>query len=214
MTDMLVLTLPDFTKEFIIETDASDVPIGAVLSQSGHPIAFFNKKICPRMKAVSVYVREIFAITKSVKKWRQYLIGQKFIIYTDQRSLHNLLLQKIQTPEQQKWTSKLQGFNFDIFYKPGSSNQVADALSRKFVHDAPSMLALTSTIPDLLTTLQNFINKIVLVSPYSAVLHKIKVVTIVITNPMCYCIKKEEFSYMIFPRLDKVLSTSFTQHQV
>ncbi|XP_058784354.1 uncharacterized protein LOC131659138 [Vicia villosa] len=119
MTDMSVLALPDFTKQFIIETDASGIAIGAVLSQDGHHIAFFSKKMCPRMQASSVYVREMFAVTEAVKKWRQYLIGQKFHIYTDQKSLRNLLLQRIQTPEQQKWAAKLQGFNFEIFYKPG-----------------------------------------------------------------------------------------------
>lgn len=149
MTDMSVLVLPDFTKEFIIETNASGEAIGAILSQNGHPIAFFSKKMCPRMQAASVYVREMFAITESEKKWNQYLIGQKFIIYTDQKSLRNLLLQKIQ------------GFNFDIFYKPGSSNLVADALSRKFasdelVLDVTTLLALTSSVPNLLSTLRAF----------------------------------------------------------
>ncbi|XP_058742588.1 uncharacterized protein LOC131615102 [Vicia villosa] len=156
MTDMPVLALPDFTKEFSIETDASGVAIGAVLSQEGHPIAFFSKKMCPRMQASSVYVREMFAITESVKKWRQYLIGQRFHIYTDQKSLRSLLLQRIQTPEQERWTAKLQGFDFDISYKPGKSNLVADALSRKFEPEPAILLALSSPLPDLLHTLKHF----------------------------------------------------------
>ncbi|XP_058757457.1 uncharacterized protein LOC131630720 [Vicia villosa] len=156
MTDMPVLALPDFTKKFIIETDASGVAIGAVLSQDGHPIAFFSRKMCPRMQAASVYVREMFAVTEAVKKWRQYLIGQQFHIYTDQKSLRNLLLQRIQTPEQQKWASKLQGFNFEIFYKPGKSNLVADALSRKFHSDDSLLLSLSSPIPDFINTLRQF----------------------------------------------------------
>ncbi|XP_058775850.1 uncharacterized protein LOC131650137 [Vicia villosa] len=156
MTDMPVLTLPDFKKKFIVETDASGVAVGAVLSQDGHPIAFFSKKMCPRMQASSTYVREMFAVTEAVKKWRQYLIGQEFHIYTDQKSLRNLLLQKIQTPEQQKWAAKLQGFNFEIFYKPGKSNVVADALSRQFPSEEPVLFALSSAIPDLLTRLRDF----------------------------------------------------------
>ncbi|XP_058742330.1 uncharacterized protein LOC131614797 [Vicia villosa] len=159
MTDMPVLALPDFSKQFIIETDASGVGIGAVLSQESHPIAFFSKKMCPRMQASSVYVREMFAVTEAVKKWRQYLIGQKFHIYTDQKSLRNLLLQRIQTPEQQKWAAKLQGFNFEIFYKPGKSNLVADALSRKFHTSDCLLLAISSPIPELLATLRHFYAK-------------------------------------------------------
>ncbi|XP_058784061.1 uncharacterized protein LOC131658827 [Vicia villosa] len=156
MTGMPVLVLPDFTKTFVVETDASGVAIGAVLSQDGHPIAFFSKKMCPRLQASSVYVREMYAVTEAIKKWRQYLLGQQFHIYTDQKSLRNLLLQKIQTPEQQKWTSKLQGFNFEIFYKPGKTNLVTDALSRKLCDDASLLLAISSPIPDLINKLQHF----------------------------------------------------------
>ncbi|XP_058775591.1 uncharacterized protein LOC131649859 [Vicia villosa] len=156
MTNMPVLALPDFTKTFNIDTDASGIAIGAVLSQDGHPIAFFSKKLCPRMQAASVYVREMLAITESVKKWRQYLIGQKFHIYTDQKSLRDLLLQRIQTPEQQRWTAKLQGFDFEISYKPGKSNLVADALSRKFEKEEALLLALSSPVPDLFSTLKKF----------------------------------------------------------
>jgi len=102
------------------------------------------------MQLASAYVREMYVVTEAVKKWRQYLIGQQFHIFTDQRSLKDLLLQKIQTLEQQKWASKLQGFNFEIFYKPGKHNQVVDALSRKIDEKQPVLLALSSPVPALL----------------------------------------------------------------
>jgi hypothetical protein len=153
-----VLILPDFTKSFVVETDASAIAIGAILSQEGHPIAFFSKKMCSRMQAASVYVREMFAITESVKKWRQYLIGRHFHIFTDQKSLKNLLAQTIQTPEQQKWASKLQGFSFDISYKPGKANLVADALSRQYADPVPDDICMTlsSTLPSLISSLQRY----------------------------------------------------------
>ena len=116
MKTMPTLHLPDFKLPFVVETNASTVAIGAVLSQSGQPLAFFNKKMNPKLQASSVYVREMYAITESVKKWRQYLIGQHFRIITDQKSLNTLLSQTIQTPEQQKWTAKLQGYDFQIIY--------------------------------------------------------------------------------------------------
>ncbi|XP_039145712.1 uncharacterized protein LOC120282946 [Dioscorea cayenensis subsp. rotundata] len=62
-------------------------------------------------------------------KFKHYLVGQKFVIRTDQLSLRYLTTQAIQTPEQQKWLSKLLGFDFTIEYKPGKDNVVVDALS-------------------------------------------------------------------------------------
>lgn len=90
MTSVPVLVLPNFELIFEVTTDASATAVGAVLSQSGHPIAFFSKKLGPRMQLASAYDREMFAITEAVKKWRQYLLGCHFRIYTDQQSLRNL----------------------------------------------------------------------------------------------------------------------------
>lgn len=88
------------------------------------------KKLSTRMEGASTYHREMFAITQVVSKWRQYLLGRKFTIYTDQQSLKSLTNQTIQTPEQQKWLSKLVGYDFQIIYWPGKLNHAADALSR------------------------------------------------------------------------------------
>lgn len=59
------------------------------------------------------------------------MLGQKFVIQTDQRSLKYLLKQKIATPEQQKWMAKLMGYDYKIMYKLGRENNVVDALSRR-----------------------------------------------------------------------------------
>ena len=70
------------------------------------------------------------AIVFTVQKWGQYLLGRPFIIKTDQKSLKYLLHQKISTPLQQVWLAKLMGFEYEIQYKSGQENVVADALSR------------------------------------------------------------------------------------
>lgn len=130
MTEVPVLCLPNFSEEFVVETDASNVGIGAVLTQQGHPIAYFSKKVCPRLQSASTYTKELHTIAESVQKWRQYLLGQFFVIHTDHQSIRELLTQVIQTPEQHVYVRKLLGFHFCIDCRTGGSNQVADALSR------------------------------------------------------------------------------------
>ncbi|KAM0065899.1 putative nucleotidyltransferase, Ribonuclease H [Helianthus debilis subsp. tardiflorus] len=147
-----ILRLPDFSKPFTIETDASGTGVGAVLSQEKHPLAYFSKKLCPRMQNASTYHREMYAITQAISKWRQYLLGHHFTIITDQQSLKRLQDQVIQTPEQQKWLGKLLGFDFDIVYRPGSQNGAADALSRL---PTGHLLAISAPVPTLLQELHS-----------------------------------------------------------
>nr|GFA13793.1 Ty3/gypsy retrotransposon protein [Tanacetum cinerariifolium] len=130
MSILPVLALLDFSLIFDVTTDALGSSIGAVLSQQDKPIAFFSKKLSPRMRSSSTYIRELFAITEAVKRWHHYLLGRKFCIFTDQRSLKHLLTQVVQSPEQYKWASKLLGHDFEVHYKPEKENRVADALSR------------------------------------------------------------------------------------
>lgn len=68
LTSAPVLMLPDFSLPFTLETDASGVSISVVLSQKGHPIAFFSKPFSPKLLQASTYVRELCAITTAVKK--------------------------------------------------------------------------------------------------------------------------------------------------
>ena len=126
-----VLALPDFTKPFMIETDACEYGIGAVLMQQGHPLAFVSKTLGPKNRALSVYEKEYLAILLAVDKWRPYLQVQHFTIKTDQRSLAHLQDQRLHTVWQQKCLTKLLGLNYQIQYKQGTYNTAADALSRR-----------------------------------------------------------------------------------
>jgi len=138
-----VLALPNFTKPFTVETDASGSGMGIVLSQEGHPIAFFSKQFCPTLLRSSTYVCELATITATVKKWRQYLLGHHFVILTDHRSLKELMNQAIQTPEQNKYLARLLGFDYVIQYRTGKSNVVANALSRSGETTPASLLIIS-----------------------------------------------------------------------
>lgn len=130
MSQPPVLALPNFEKPFTIETDASAQGMGAMLLQEGHPIAFISKAFSPNNALLSAYERELLEVVFAVNKWQHYLMSLPFVIKTDEQSLKHVLEHKLSTPFQQKWLSKLVGFDYIVEYKSGKENIVADALSR------------------------------------------------------------------------------------
>lgn len=79
----LVLALPDFSKPFILETDASQLGIRTVLMQCGRPIAFLSKALPLRNIWLSTYEKELLDLIYTVEKWRTYLVGHNFVIKID-----------------------------------------------------------------------------------------------------------------------------------
>ena len=141
-----VLKLPDYTKVFTVESDASNTGIGAVLTQEGRPLAYFSKALGVRGQAMSTYEKELTALVTAVKKWTPYLMDKHFFVKTDHWALKFLTEQKVTTLLQQKWISKLMGYNFTILYRKGKDNTVADALSR--MHELEE--SKTKTLEDML----------------------------------------------------------------
>ncbi|KAL0539306.1 hypothetical protein IC582_023511 [Cucumis melo] len=128
MMTLPVLAMPDFNLPFEIEIDASGYGVGAVLTQAKRPIAYFSRTLSMRDKAIPVYERELIAVVFAVQRWRPYLLGRKFVVKIDQRSLKFLLEQCVIQPQYQKWIAKLLGYSFEVVYKTGLENKAADAL--------------------------------------------------------------------------------------
>jgi transposase InsO family protein len=143
-----VLTTLDFTKTFIVECDASGNGIGAVLMQEGRPLAFESRPLKGRDLHKPIYEKEMMAILHALKKWRPYLIGRHFKVKTDHDSLKYFLEQRLSSEEQQKWVTKILGYDFEIVYKKGKQNVVADALSRKDEDVEAFLYAISIIQPD------------------------------------------------------------------
>ena len=73
LTLALVLAVLDFTSEFVLEIDACDYRIGAILMQNKHPVAYLSKALSPRNQTLSFYEKECLAILMAIEKWRPYL---------------------------------------------------------------------------------------------------------------------------------------------
>ena len=117
MVTALVLKLPNFKQEFIVEVDASNQGIGAVLSQAGRPIAYFSKALSLRHQTLSVYEKEMLAVLVAVKRWTTYLLRRSFKIKIDHQSLKFLLDQKTTTSTQQQWVLKMMGYDYEVVYR-------------------------------------------------------------------------------------------------
>lgn len=153
-----VLALPLFDIPFVVETDACGNGIGAVLMQAGHPVAYISRQLKGKQLLLSIYEKELLAVIFAVNKWRHYLLPSHFVIKTDQRSLKYLLEQRLNTPIQQQWLPKLLEIDYEIQYRQGKENLVADALSRvdgaEVLHMAMSVIEC-----DLLKNIQEVYEK-------------------------------------------------------
>ncbi|SPC61574.1 uncharacterized protein UHOD_11610 [Ustilago sp. UG-2017b] len=128
----------DPTRPIIVETDASDFAVAAVLSQSfdqgtRHPIAFFSKKLDPAQLNYPIFDKEMFAIVAAFKHWRQYLEGAKFPVQvlTDHRSLEYFTTTKQLNRRQARWLELLSDFDFVIQYRPGAQAGLPGTLTRR-----------------------------------------------------------------------------------
>ncbi|GBM29687.1 Retrovirus-related Pol polyprotein from transposon 17.6 [Araneus ventricosus] len=135
LTEMPVLDAPDYTREFITQTDASDIGIGIVMSQRDekneeHPVLYLNKKFMDAQRKYGTTEKECAAIIYAIKKLKYYFDGQNFTIETDQNPLVWLKSNAGTNPRLMRWSLALQPFQYKVIHKAGKKHLNADAFSR------------------------------------------------------------------------------------
>lgn len=151
-----ILAYADFSLPFILEVDASLSGLGAVLSQKQgsqvRPIAYASRGLRPTERNMTNYSSmklEFLALKWAMaEKFREYLLGQKCVVYTDNNPLSHLSSAKLGATEQ-RWASQLASFDFEVKYRPGRCNKNADALSRQttFVAERENGLFPGTAVP-------------------------------------------------------------------
>ena len=128
-----VLKLPDFSKQFIDQTDSSDTGMGTVLQDHFgilHPIYYASKKLLPLQRNYSIVERECMCIVWAVQKFELYLYEREFVIQTDHQPLVYINQCKVINKKVMRWAMFLQEFRFRIESIPDRLNHGPDFLSR------------------------------------------------------------------------------------
>lgn len=145
-----ILQYPDFSKPFKVTTDASQFAIGAVLSQGpdgkDRPIAFASRTLSKSevQQSNSTIENEALAIIYACKYFRPYIYGHKFTLFTDHKPLIYMFNMKDPSSRLVRWRLTLEEYDYDVQFKPGSQNVVADGLSR-INHDEAEINAISNT---------------------------------------------------------------------
>ena len=134
LTTRPILKVPDMSKKFVLQTDASDTGVGAVLLQSHDeqlfPVAYASKKLLDRERSYSAIERECLALVWAVGRFQCYLYGREFVLQTDHQPLIYINKCKITNGRLMRWALALQPYKFNIEAIKGVHNVGADYMSR------------------------------------------------------------------------------------
>ena len=137
-----ILGMPKDEGTYYLDTDASDVGLGAVLSQDqdGQEVvlAYASRTLSKQERNYDVTRRELLGIVYGLKAYRQYLLGRQFVIRTDHSALQSLRRTPEPIGQQARWQAFVEQFSFTIRHRPGTQHRNADALSRRPMHDEGS----------------------------------------------------------------------------
>ncbi|KAM7300927.1 putative polyprotein of retroviral origin [Ixodes scapularis] len=137
LTSAPLLRFPDFSRDFIVMTDASGQGLGAVLAQvldgQEHPIAFASRQLNEAEKRYGATEQECLGVVWAVCHFRCYLFGRHFRVITDCNALKWLMSVRDPNLRLARWNLLLQQHSFEIVHRAGKLNQNADLLSRAVV---------------------------------------------------------------------------------
>ena len=167
-TSAPILILPDPQRQFVVEVDASNEGVGAILSQRSeqdgkvHPCAFLSRRLSKAERNYDVGNRELLAVKLALEEWRHWLEGAEhpFIVWTDHKNLEYIKKAKRLNSRQARWALFFNRFSFSLSYRPGSRNVKPDALSRLFdpepvAKDPETILPLTCVVGALTWQIEN-----------------------------------------------------------
>jgi len=154
LTSSPVLIFPDYTKDFILCTDASDIGLGGILMQERNgtpqPIAYASRLCTAAEKNYSITERETLAVIYCLEKFRDMLLGYKIRVWTDHTAIQNLFKHKNLRGRLARWFTTLQNYDVSFEYIPGRKNVAADALSRN-INSESDTKSLVCGIQELIT---------------------------------------------------------------
>ena len=122
LCDLPILHSPDFTKQFVLQTDASDRGVGAVLSQrdddsNDHPVLFYSRKLLPREEKYATVENQCLTIKLAIETFKVYLLGRHFTMQTDHRAFEWLSRVSDKNACLTRWSLALQPYDYSIVYR-------------------------------------------------------------------------------------------------
>ncbi len=168
-TSAPILSITDPERPFVVEVDASEVGVGAILSQRGedgklHPCAFMSSRLSDAERNYHVGDRELLAVKLALEEWRHWLEGAQhpFQVLTNHKNLEYLQQAKQLNPRQARWSLFFNCFQFLLSYRPGTKNVKPDALSQAYSAETQEK-PLASIIPGsrIVVVLQRELERVV-----------------------------------------------------
>ena len=147
-----ILVFPDLKKPFHVHVVASSIALGIILAQPGeggidHPIAFASRKLSSAERNYTTIEREGLAMVYALQKFRHYLLGSHFKMFTDHSALKYLVNKPVLGGKICKWLILFQEYDFEVIVKPGILNARPDHLSRLASGEDP--ISLEDCLPDV-----------------------------------------------------------------